>query len=278
MSDFDVVAARVVWYFLIPAVSALGVLFVFISHLKFIREYVFVFIYQRLSGNFDQALYKYRRIIFRDLQSFKSLDSRLRNEGIIRILEVGPGSGINFPFYPRNSKLTVVEPNIQFLKEIVLNHRFIHRLRLEKAVLGKCEDMSFVSDNSVDVVVATLVFCSVTDVRACFEEIYRVLAPGGMLLFLEHGYGVRERWRKALQAIVSPIWAFFFGGCHLDRDITATLTRMKIFTNIQTINFVPEKLYKYVLFFIGRYVAGTAQKPLKNILITTKKTDLNAQL
>lgn len=39
---------------------------------------------------------------------------------------------------------------------------------------------------SVDLVVATLVLCSVADPEKAIEEVHRVLRPGGAYLFLEH--------------------------------------------------------------------------------------------
>jgi hypothetical protein len=50
----------------------------------------------------------------------------------------------------------------------------------------------------------------------------RVLAPGGRLLFCEHGVapdaGVR-RW----QNWTNPAWRRLGGGCHLNRDIPALI-------------------------------------------------------
>ena len=45
------------------------------------------------------------------MKNHKSSDPELRKKGILRILEIGPGPGYNFEFYPPNSELTVVEVN-----------------------------------------------------------------------------------------------------------------------------------------------------------------------
>ena len=42
------------------------------------------------------------------------------------------------------------------------------------------------ADESVDVVVSSLVLCSVADQAAALAEVLRVLRPGGLLLFYEH--------------------------------------------------------------------------------------------
>ena len=48
---------------------------------------------------------------------------------------------------------------------------------MEKFVLGFSEDMKDVPDNSIDVVVSTLVLCGVESVEKTLSEINRILAP-----------------------------------------------------------------------------------------------------
>ena len=43
------------------------------------------------------------------------------------------------------------------------------------------------ADTSIDSVVITYTICSIRDVVAALAEMYRVLRPGGELLFSEHG-------------------------------------------------------------------------------------------
>lgn len=48
---------------------------------------------------------------------------------------------------------------------------------MEKFILSQAEDMRHVEDESVDVVVSTLVLCSVRDVQRTLKEVQRVLVP-----------------------------------------------------------------------------------------------------
>jgi ubiquinone/menaquinone biosynthesis C-methylase UbiE len=73
-----------------------------------------------------------------------------------------------------------------------------------------------------DVVVSTLVLCSVADPRAAVAELRRVLRPGGRLVLLEH-VAADESDRRRWQGRVEPVWKRLAGNCHLTRDTAQTL-------------------------------------------------------
>lgn len=68
---------------------------------------------------------------------------------------------------------------------------------------------------SFDVVVASMVFCTIENVDEALQEVTRVLNPGGEFRFLEHVEA--EGWLARVQSFCSPLWRRLAGGCHLTR-------------------------------------------------------------
>jgi ubiquinone/menaquinone biosynthesis C-methylase UbiE len=84
------------------------------------------------------------------------------------------------------------------------------------------EQMPF-RDATFDTVVSGLVFCSVEDVPRGLAEVKSVLKPGGVLRMLDH---VRAASPVAarLQDLTQPVWTWFTGGCHPNRDTEAAVS------------------------------------------------------
>ena len=66
--------------------------------------------------------------------------------------------------------------------------------------------------------VTTWTLCSIPDAQRSLQEMFRVLKPGGRLLFVEHGRAPEPnvRW---WQDRLTPAWKRIGGGCHLNRAI-----------------------------------------------------------
>ena len=56
-----------------------------------------------------------------------------------------------------------------------------------------------IEDGSIDVVLSTLVLCSVADSQVVDRDIHRVLKPGGRFVFLEHVAAPRGSGLRRLQ-------------------------------------------------------------------------------
>ncbi len=138
-----------------------------------------------------------------------------------RVLEVGLGSGLNLPFYDarRVSRLWGLEPSPELR---VMAARQAAAAPFTVELLESPVEETPLADGSVDTVVVTYTLCSLADPVGALRLMARVLAPGGELLFCEHGAapdpGVR-RWQDR----VNPLWRRLGGGCNLNREIPALI-------------------------------------------------------
>lgn len=103
--------------------------------------------------------------------------------GAGKILEVGVGTGKNFPYYPANAEITAIDFSEEMLS------RAIEKAEKQKVKVNlqqmDVQNLCF-EDNTFDTVVATFVFCSVPDPIKGLMEIGRVCKSGGKVLLLEH--------------------------------------------------------------------------------------------
>ncbi len=134
--------------------------------------------YDRLAHLYDFLEGPMERLRFAGWRT--KLRDRITGE---RALEVGVGTGKNFPYYPRNVKVTAID----------LSPRMLERARKRTSGLGLKVDLTEMDvqhlafpDRSFDTVFATFVFCSVPDPVLGLQELRRVCKTRGRLLLLEH--------------------------------------------------------------------------------------------
>jgi SAM-dependent methyltransferase len=131
------------------------------------------------------------------------------------VVELGPGTGVNLPYFRSDVRWTGVEPN-----------PYMHpRLREKAGRLGRSivlhpgtAECTGLAHGVADAVVATLVLCTVGDVRAALSEVRRLLRPGGRFVFLEHVAAPAGTGLRRAQGAVRPLWAALADGCHPDRE------------------------------------------------------------
>ena len=166
-------------------------------------------VYDRcMRGSEEACLAQWRAELLRDLSG--------------AVLEVGAGTGVTLPHYPRSiARLVLCEPDAHMQRKLK-----------KKADAPALRDIE-ISDASLDslpfkagefdAVVCSLVLCSVPDQRAALAEIARVLKPGGRLVFLEHvaadGRPARLKWQRRIE----PVWKHLMGNCHLTRRTEAAI-------------------------------------------------------
>jgi ubiquinone/menaquinone biosynthesis C-methylase UbiE len=186
----------------------------------------------------------------------KRLLTRHRRELIARargdVLEIGFGTGLNLPYYSSEVyKLTAVDPNPGMHR---LAQKRIKQMGIEvdQKVLSS-ERLPF-EDNHFDCAVSTFTLCSIDNVGQALREVYRVLKPGGLFLFLEHGLSPDpkvQKWQRRLNWLQVRL----ANGCHLDRNMKALVAALP-FASVEFDEFFLERTPKTH----GYFYRGAATK------------------
>jgi ubiquinone/menaquinone biosynthesis C-methylase UbiE len=139
-----------------------------------------------------------------------------------RVVEVGPGNGINFEHYPDSvSELVAVEPE-PYLRRAAEETARLHDLNV-RVVDGVAQRLP-VDDGSADAVVVAGVLCSVPDQGVALAEFRRVLRPGGELRFYEHVRSRRAGFAR-FQDLSALVWPRLMGGCQPNRETLTAIER-----------------------------------------------------
>ena len=137
------------------------------------------------------------------------------------VLEIGAGTGLNIPAYPRTgiTRLVLTEPHEAMRRQI--EAKLGDAPAPVEVLDAGAEDLPF-ADATFDTVTATLVMCEAGDPARAMDEIARVLKPGGHYLFLEHVRSEDPKLARS-QDRWEPIWKRVAGGCNCSRDTLATI-------------------------------------------------------
>lgn len=131
-----------------------------------------------------------------------------------RVLEIGVGTGLNLQFYDKEQvELTGLDPAAELTGRA---EQRAQELELPIDMLGVSGETIPAEDKSFDTLVCTWTLCSIPNVQTALSEMYRVVRPGGRLIFIEHGRSGEAhiaRWQQR----VEPFWKPWTGGCHLTR-------------------------------------------------------------
>jgi len=148
-------------------------------------------IYDAFAPHYERALRPLERLLLARLRAatLRALHGDAEDGGVDggddggggRLLEIGAGTGLNFPYYPRGAHGAATEPS----REMLRLARAKPRPAGVRLVQNSAEALPF-ADDTFDAAFATLVFCSVVSPPQAFAELRRVVREGGRVVLLEH--------------------------------------------------------------------------------------------
>jgi ubiquinone/menaquinone biosynthesis C-methylase UbiE len=138
-----------------------------------------------------------------------------------RVLEIGIGSGLNLSFYDKSKVQTVVglDPSPELN---VMAKKRASEAGIDVDWLALSSETIPLPDSSVDSIVITYTMCTIPDVHSALLEMRRVLKPGAMMHFSEHGLAPDASVRK-WQNRLNSTWGKLAGGCNINRSVPTML-------------------------------------------------------
>lgn len=171
--------------------------------------------YDRAASRYDAMVFVVERLAFGRWRSL--LWSNVRGPAV---LEIGVGTGKNFPYYPKGIRLVAVD----------LSPNMLRRARYKASrgsvnadlLLMDAENLAF-REGTFDSVVTSFVFCSVPDPMRGLAELRRVCKLGANILMLEH---VRSA-NRVLGWLMDMLNSLMvrIGGENIDRNTVENVAR-----------------------------------------------------
>lgn len=153
------------------------------------------------------------------------------------ILEVGVGTGLSLPLYPKDVKVTGIDISAEMLAKA--------RKRVDEEGLSQvdhvlemdAENLRFL-DNYFDKVVAMYVVSVVADPTRMVSEMRRVCKPGGEIFIVNH-FRSRNAVIRAAEGLISPLAKLV--GFHPDLALDDLLKK----THLDVISITSANLFGY---------------------------------
>lgn len=168
--------------------------------------------YDRLAPYFDRMESMMEKLMMGELR--EKIWQKIQGE---KILEVGVGTGKNFPYYP-----------VKSITAIDFSHAMINEAKKKRQQLGVVVHLSIMDvqqldfpDNHFDSVIGTFLFCSVPGPRQGLLELKRVCKSGGEVLLLEHVLS-SNKFAAAIMHFLNPITVRLVGA-NINRETVKTV-------------------------------------------------------
>ena len=173
-----------------------------------------------------------------------------------RVLEVGVGTGLALPFYPRSCEIVGIDLSDGMLDKC-RERLELYRLRHVRVMRMDAGAMEF-ADNSFDAVMAAYVVTAVPDYRKLMLEMIRVCKPGGRIILLNH-FSNGNPVIAAIEKVISPLCKQL--GWRTDLSLASVLdgTRLMVIHK-QKVN--PFRIWHLVKCVNHKPTNGNGQSPL----------------
>ena len=153
-------------------------------------------VYTSYAGVYDQIFGK----VFHEGR--ESIIRNLNVQPDEQILEVGVGTGLALPMYPRHCRIVGIDLSDGMLAK-AKERAEAHQLGHVQLHLMDAGAMDF-GDDSFDTVVAAYVVTAVPDYRQVVNEMIRVCRPGGRIVMLNH-FSNGNKVIAAVEKVLSPL-------------------------------------------------------------------------
>ena len=121
-----------------------------------------------------------------------------------RVLEVGIGTGLNLPLYPRDMNLVGIDLSEGMLRKA---QDKVQELRMSSVTLKVMDASSLdFGDAEFDATLATYTISAVPDPVAVLREMRRVTKPGGTIVILNH-FRSRNPVMRRIEDALAPVCA-----------------------------------------------------------------------
>lgn len=197
---------------------------------------VFAWMMAHFSAEYEQAVGERKQALFANIHG--------------DVLEIGPGTGPNLSYYPKDIHWIGIEPNPYMHPYL---QKEAEKLGLNIDIRTGTAERIDAEDNSMDAVVSTLVLCSVPNLSATLQEIIRTLKPGGRFLFIEHVAAPQGTLLRKVQSGIKPIWKVVADGCNPDRETWIALEN----TGFESVNY---QHFEAPVPLVSPHVTGIATK------------------
>jgi ubiquinone/menaquinone biosynthesis C-methylase UbiE len=138
------------------------------------------------------------------------------------VVEIGFGSGHSIAYLPTEvSGLWAIEPSGVGMK---LAAKRIGASDIPVHAAGLDGERLDLPDARFDAALSTMTLCTIPEVDAALGELRRVLKPGALFHFAEHGHSPDPKVARN-QERFNRLEQKFAGGCNFNREIDALITK-----------------------------------------------------